>query len=117
GEGRPAGSLSLSVSDALSDAAGATVGGSGNATVSAFSVFIADQTSNALIVGGNAFFDPPLFLTVGANGVTNFGTLRFSSSGQVFVVEDSDTVLTGASSADSALLTSFGSVTDAAGAR
>jgi hypothetical protein len=111
-----AGTLALSTFNALTDASDGRVVVNGDATVSAFSVFIADQSTNTFSVGGRASFDVPLFLTVGANGTTNFGSLTFSTSGQVFLVEDSDTVLTGASAAESAIVVSFGSLTDTAGA-
>ena len=105
-----AGSLSLTTSSALTDTATGSLVVSGNASISALSVFIADQSTNIFNVGFHAFFDVP-FLTIGANGVTNFGSLAFSSD-SVFIVEDSDTVLSVASSSSSAILVSFGSLSD-----
>lgn len=77
---------------------------------------IADSAATSLTVAGNASFSGGN-ITLGDNAAdtTNFGTLTFSSGGAVSITEDSDTTLTGSSTAGSVSLTSAGSITDGDG--
>jgi filamentous hemagglutinin family protein len=86
-------SLSLASGGAITDAAGATLTVTGNASLSGSSITLGD----------------------GAGDTTSFGSLTFNSAGAVSISEDGDTVLAGTNTADSLALTSAGSITDAAG--
>ena len=93
----------------------------GASTATALSVTaagtITDAVGASLAVTGNATFN------AGANAITldnaaanNFGTLTFTSTGAVTIVENSGTNLLGASTADSLSLTANGIIQDDAGA-
>jgi hypothetical protein len=114
-------SLILAAAGALTDATGTGVTiDNGNATVTGSSIVLADQGGDALTVSGTASFTGAAGVTIGANGLVNFGALTFnSSSGLVSITEDSTagilgTQLTGANTADSLILVAGGALTDAA---
>src|SRR6185295_9232734 len=95
------------------NAATSVVVDNGNASFDGTSVSLADNAGDTLSVVGTASFTGNSGVTVATAGTTNFGSLTFNSSGgAVSIFEDSATVLTGSSTADSLALTSAGTVTD-----
>ncbi len=78
---------------------------------------ITNAPNTSLTVTNNASFSGTSITLGNQTGDTmNFGTLRFNSTGPVSIAEDSATVLVGISTADSLVLSSTASITDAAGA-
>ncbi|MBX3301370.1 MAG: putative Ig domain-containing protein [Nitrospira sp.] len=97
----------------------------GDMSVADSAVFesVADIVVNGnLNVAENAAFFPgsdgsgSLLVGHTSSSVVNFGTLTFVAPNEVTIVEDSDTVFTGESTASSLVLTSAGSITDDADA-
>jgi hypothetical protein len=90
----------------------------GDAVFTGTSITLADTATDVLTVVGNADFEAGAgAITIGSLGAANFGTLTFNTTaGAVTIQEDSDTVLTGVSTAGSLALTSAGTITDATGA-
>ena len=111
-----ASSLDLISLGNLTDTAGASVVIGGVARIEATgSIQLNDQAADVLSITGAAHFLAGTFLEVGSNGAANFGTLQFEANQQAIIQEDSATVLTSSSNAQSLSLTSAGSVTDQVG--
>ncbi len=87
-------SLVLGSTTSITNAASTSLTATNNASFSAPSIDLGNQTADTM----------------------NFGTLTFNSTGPVSIAEDSATVLGGTSTADSLVLSSTASITDAAGA-
>jgi hypothetical protein len=105
-----AGALSAAVETSLTVADAAHLTG--------VSITLADDADAVLNVGGNAHFTATGAgaagtISLGASGTVHFGTLTFNASGMVAIQEDSDTRLTGFSTADSLVLGSAGALTNA----
>lgn len=117
-----ASTLVLTSASAITDQPSATVTVSGDATFTSLtdaSIALADQVGNRLSVGGVASFAGGA-VSVGAAGQFATGALSFQASGSAAFNEASPgadaapgTVLVGANSAASLLLTSAGPITDA----
>ena len=90
---------------------------SGDADIDAGSGNITDSATAVIDVTGNVDFHTTGSVTLGeqATDSTNFGSLSFTSAGQVEISEDSATQLTGANSADVLNLASAGDLTDSSG--
>jgi hypothetical protein len=86
-----ANSLVLSSAAGITNAAGASLTVTNNASFSGTSVTLGDQAGDAI----------------------NFGSLTFNSAGAVNIAEDSDTLLSGTSTADSLVLASSAGITNA----
>ena len=86
-----AGSLSLTSAGSITDAPGTSLTVTGNANLSGTSITLGDNAGDAV----------------------NFGSLTFNAAGAVSISEASDTVLTGANTAQSLTLSSAGSIADA----
>ncbi|MFO0866899.1 MAG: autotransporter-associated beta strand repeat-containing protein [Gemmataceae bacterium] len=67
----------------------------------------------SLAVTNNAELNAALITLGNVGGLFSFGTLTFASAGAVDIAEDSATLLSGANSANSLVLTSTGSLTNA----
>ena len=83
-------SLDLDSAAGITNAASASLTVTNNADLNGTSIALGEQTSDAI----------------------NFGSLTFNSAGSVVIAEDSATVLSGTSTADSLDLDSTGSITD-----
>ncbi len=108
-------SLALTSAGTITDAAGMSLTvDAGDAAFTGTAITLADTGTDVLTVVGNANFNAGAgAIAIGSLGAVNFGTLTFNTTdGAVTVQEDSATVLTGISTADSLTLTSTGSVTD-----
>ncbi len=108
--------IALGSSGSITDAAGTSVAAGGDMSIGAAgAVNLSDQAGDILSAAGHATISGSS-IAIDSIGAVNFGTLQFNSSGGVAIAEDSDTVLSGASTADQADLISAGSLTDATGA-
>ncbi|EAQ81971.1 beta strand repeat-containing protein [Blastopirellula marina] len=111
-----ANSLGLTSSDSITDASGASVVVSGPATFDAgTTINLANEGTDLLQVTGLATFKAVGSIDIGPAGTANFGLLNFQGD-VVTIQEDSDTILSGSSTANSLDLTSKDSITDATGA-
>ncbi|HEY1172521.1 MAG TPA: hypothetical protein VGH19_14220 [Verrucomicrobiae bacterium] len=111
-------SLVLTSTATITDATGASVTiDNGDATFNGTSISLADNAADVLSVSGTAIFNGGAgAITVAASGTVNFDKLTFNTtSAGVSITEDSATILTGTSTADSLVLSSTGSITDDAG--
>jgi hypothetical protein len=115
--GSSAASLSLTSAGYIADNNGATVTITNAATFNAgTSIALSEDASNTLDVGGLAYFNAAANITVGSAGPANFGSLRFTTTGDVTIQEDSNTDLSGTSSAGNLNLDSTGYIRDNNGA-
>ncbi|UUO07614.1 hypothetical protein M4951_04730 [Blastopirellula sp. J2-11] len=111
-----ANSLDLTSNASISDATGASIDISGPATFDAGTVInLANEAGDILQVDDLAKFIAAGSIDIGPAGTANFGLLNFQGD-VVTIQEDSDTVLSGANTANSLDLTSNASITDAGGA-
>ncbi|MBN8602653.1 MAG: hypothetical protein J0M26_16580 [Planctomycetes bacterium] len=108
-----AASLDLSSAGYIRDNNGTTINIGGAATLNATtSIDLNEDVTNSLQVAGLAYFNAGTSIAVGSDGSANFGSLRFTSVDSTTIQEDSDTDLSGASSANSVVLTSAGYIGD-----
>lgn len=112
-----ANSLTLTSSAAIVDAPGTSLTVTNGASLTGTSIILANNGGDVLSVGGTANFNGGAGdITIAGAGTVNLGNLTFNTTGgAVSVTEDSATVLTGTSTADSLTLVSTGSITDAVG--
>ncbi|MFO0919313.1 MAG: hemagglutinin repeat-containing protein [Planctomycetaceae bacterium] len=102
---------------AITDATGASLDVTNNATLTGVGITLADQATDTLTIGGTADLEAGSgAIIIGPAGTANFGSLTFNSTSAVSIQEDSATNLTGANTANSLSLTSTGAITDATGA-
>ncbi len=110
-----ANSLGLTTTGAITDNPGTSLTvTNGSAMTATGAIALNDTATDVLSVGGNAAFSGTA-ITVGSAGTANFGSLTFTSGGAVIVQEDSDTLLTGANTANSLDLKTTGAITDNSG--
>ncbi|HUQ25223.1 MAG TPA: filamentous hemagglutinin N-terminal domain-containing protein, partial [Burkholderiales bacterium] len=108
-------SLTLASTGSITDVVGTSQTITSGASFSGTSITLADDATDVLDVGGNAAFTASSggSITVGAvPGGAVFGSLTFNTTGAVNIIEVSDTVLSGTSTADSLVLNSGGTITD-----
>ena len=110
-----AGGLTLTSAGAITDASGTSLVVNGASTMTAANAITLNDISNDILtVTGNASFSGSA-ITIGPAGTANFGSLTLNSAGAVGVQEDSDTMLSGMSTAGVLTLSSAGAITDALG--
>ena len=111
--GNTAGTLDLMSGGSITDAGGATIAVTGDATFTATtSIALNEGAANTLTVAGTAAFTAPDSINVGAAGTALFGQLNFNSLGVVTIQEDNDTIVAMSNTAGTLNLTSGGSITD-----
>ncbi|OAI52333.1 hypothetical protein AYO46_05740, partial [Betaproteobacteria bacterium SCGC AG-212-J23] len=108
-------SLTLTSTGSITDVVGTSQTITNGASFSGTSITLADDASDVLSMGTNASFTASGggAITVGAvpGGFTS-GSLTFNTTGAVNIIEISNTVLSGTSTAGSLLLNSGGTITD-----
>ena len=107
-------SVSLSSEGSITDAAGASIVATADASFTAGSIGLADGVGNVVRIGAAASFTANAgAITIGAAGVVDLGLLTFSSAGAVSISQDTNVLLLGTSVASGDLsLASGGSISD-----
>ncbi|MFN9040390.1 MAG: beta strand repeat-containing protein, partial [Planctomyces sp.] len=93
---------------------GSSVVVTGNAQFTAPVLSLLNDGDETLTIAGNALFESVSggAITIAAGGTANFGSLTFRTTGTASISEDSDTTLTGSSTAGSLTLNSQQALTD-----